>query len=154
MTEPLLRSFDAALEVGDGRTIIGRCVPFDVAAEVADPPDYLPYTEVWRSGAFRNIVKAPHLVRLNFEHDERSILNQLGQVLELVERSDGLYGTFRAIGDPGTHALELIAAGALRGLSLGVIMHDRGSRTVGGVVERVRAQPLTHVALTNYPAFP
>lgn len=151
----LLRSFDAALEVGDGRTITGRCVPFDIEATVADPWDPVPYREVWRAGAFRSIVKAPHLVHLNFEHDERSILNRLGTVTELIERDDGLHATFRAVGAPGDQALELIAAGALRGLSLGVIMHERGSRTLpDGTVERTRVARLPHVALTGSPAFP
>ena len=43
----LTRTFTAELdEDGDGRTIVGRCVPFDTPATVSDPPDFREYQEL------------------------------------------------------------------------------------------------------------
>jgi phage head maturation protease len=137
MSELLVRSFDADL-AGDGRTIVGRIVPFDVEATVSDPDRPVPYREVWRRGAFRHVLRAPHLVRMVYEHDDRTILNVVGHATALEERDDGLHGEFRAVG----------------GLSVGAYMHERGSRPgPTGEVERVRVSRLAHVALTGIPAF-
>jgi HK97 family phage prohead protease len=153
MSDLLVRRFDAHLAAGDGRTIIGRCVPYDVTELVADP-GVEPYREVWRSGAFRHVLKAPHLVRMVYEHDDRSIMNVIGHAVELTESADGLEGTFRAVGAPGDQALELIEAGTVAGLSVAVRMHQRGSRpNPDGVVERIRVARLEHVALTGAPAY-
>lgn len=153
MTEHIERTFDADLEAtGDGRTIIGRCVPYDVEALVADP-DRPPYREIWRAGAFRYVLKAPHLVGLNFEHS-RDLGGQIGRAVELEERGDGLWGTFRALPTVfGEQGLELVRSGGVRGLSVSCYMHDRGSRAGVGVVERVRVSKLEHVALTDHPAY-
>lgn len=155
MSELIVRSFDAELETGDGRTIVGRCVPYDVETTVADAPNPVTYREVWRAGAFRHILRGAQRVKLNYEHEDRSILNVVGSAVELVEAADGLHGTFRALGAPGDQALELIRSGTVRGLSIAVRMHERGSRTSGdGLVERVRVAQLEHVALTATPAYP
>lgn len=161
MSEFLVRSFPTELAAADtdGRTIVGICVPYDVESEVSDPVERgglgIAYREVWRAGAFRNVLKAPHMVKLVYEHEERSILNVVGHGVELVERSEGLEGTFRAVGAPGDQALELINAGTTRGLSIGVLMHERGSRgdPRHELVERVRVAKLLHVALTGTPAY-
>lgn len=154
MTDVLVvRHIAEALEVaGDGRTIVGRCVPYGVPATVCDPMlnDGVPYTEVYRAGAFRRAARAPERVLLNFEHSG-ALLDQCGRAAELVERDDGLHGSFRAIGAPGDHALELIASGAVTGLSVGVLVSTR-LRLVDGVCERTTAR-LEHVALTTHPAY-
>lgn len=149
----IVRSFDVDLEATDGRTIVGRCVPYDVPSTVADPPNPVTYREVWRPGAFRHVLKAANRVRLNYEHEARNILNVVGHAVDLHEQPDGLHGTFRAVGAPGDQALELIRSGTVRGLSVAVVMHERGNRNADGMIERIRVARLDHVALTASPAY-
>jgi HK97 family phage prohead protease len=137
---------------GDGRTIVGRCVPYGVPKLVADG-DGTPYTEVWRRGAFRRSVKAPNRVLLNYEHRE-GIGDVIGHAVSLTETDDGLEGEFRALsGTAGDQALELIRAGVTTGLSVSCAIPPTGSRLLAdGVVERTLAT-LRHVALTGRPAY-
>ena len=159
-TDFVQRSFAAPeLETGDGRTIVGLVVPFDIESEVSDPPELggtgIPYREVWRAGAFRNVVKAPHLVRLNYEHG-RELGAQIATGTELVERDDGLHATFRALESPfGDQGLALVRSGSAVGLSIGARMHERGSRgdPRHGLVEPIRVARIEHVALTDHPAY-
>jgi HK97 family phage prohead protease len=153
MSEILIRRFEAELAPADGRTIVGRAVPFDVAAQVSDPPAYHPYRELYRMGAFRRSVRSPHRVLLNYEHRD-GLGDVIGHAVELTERADGLWCKFRALtGAAGDTALELIAADALTGLSVGVVPDRRQTRTLeDGTVERSGVQ-LIHVALTGRPSF-
>ncbi len=154
MDEPtLIRTFEAELaDDGDGRTVIGRCVPFNVPATVRDPPDFQDYQEVFRAGAFKAATRAPNRVLLDFEH-EIGIGGVLGHGLELEERDDGLHGRFRVLdGEDGSKALDLIRVGALTGLSV-MFRPLRSLRTPGGPVERLRVA-LDRVALCRFPAHP
>lgn len=149
---PFVRRYATTLDVGDGRTIIGRCVPYDVPATVVDPASPAPYSEVVRHGAFRRSVKAPNRVLLRYEH-LRDLPNVIGRAVELVEHDDGLHGTFRAVdGNIGDHALELIRAGFVTGLSVEAVIHPNGTRLRDGLVERTLLL-LDHVALTSSPAY-
>jgi HK97 family phage prohead protease len=150
MTELVTRAFAAELDLdGDGRTIVGRCVPYDTPALVADGGE--PYTEVWKRGAFRGALRDPPRVHLVWAHDETAIGNRLGHAVALVESDAGLEGTFRTIGQPGEHALELIRAGMARGLSIHAAIVRSRTRT-DGIVERQAAR-LLHVALVTEPAY-
>lgn len=153
MNEILIRRYAASVVEGDGRTIVGRCVPYDEVAHVVDGPTLTPYREVYRHGAFSRASRDPARVLLNYEHRE-GIGDVVGTAVELVERDDGLHGIFRALGGvPGDQALELIRANACVGLSVGVIPHPRGTRVLDdGTVERSRVR-LVHVALTSSPAY-
>jgi len=148
----IYRRFDAALEIeSDGRSIIGRCCPYDVVADVEDGGAL--YREVIRHGAFRKVAKAPNRVPLNFEH-RTDLGSEIGRAVELEERDDGLYGTFRAHDSMlGEHGLSIIRSGAVRGLSIAAVLHPAGSRLVDGVVER-RLLLLDHVAVTSSPSYP
>lgn len=158
-TEPrellIVRAYAGPLEATDGRTIVGRCVPFDVPAIVADG-DGAPYREVWRAGAFRRVCRAAGTGRvlLNYEHRD-GLVDTIGPAIELEERPDGLHGTFHAMpGIPGDQALELIRSGAVTGLSVQAIVSVPHSRTLDdGTVERSLAKRLEHVALTGVPAY-
>lgn len=133
-------------EEGDGRTLYGRVVPYNVVADVADPPTFKPYKESFQPGAFRAQLQAANRidVLLNYEH-RQGIADVVGRGVSLSEESDGLYGTFRMLehGD-GDKALELYHAGVLRGLSTEFSV--RKSRTVDGVVQRIDAR-IGNVAL-------
>lgn len=144
------RRFSGPVEVGDGRTILGLCAPYDVVATVADGG--IPYQEIIRPGAFRRSTRAPNRVLLNYEH-RTDLGNVIGPATDLVERDDGLHGTFRVLpGALGDLALEMIRSGAVTGLSVSAALHPQGSRIVDGVVER-RLLLLDHVAITSSPAY-
>lgn len=144
------RRYSGPVEVGDGRTIVGLCAPYDVVATVEDGGPS--YQEVIRAGAFRRSTRAPNRVLLNYEH-RTDLGNVIGPATELVERENGLHGTFRVLpGALGDHALEIIRSGACTGLSVSAALHPQGSRIVDGVVER-RLLLLDHVAITASPSY-
>jgi len=146
------RRYAGPVEVGDGRTVVGLCVPFDRVATVADGDGGLPYQEVIRRGAFRKAMKAPNRVSLNREHRE-TLVDEFGYGVEFDESGDGLVGTFRVYdGNIGDHALSILRSGAITGLSISAALHPQGTRIVDGVVER-RILILRHVALTSSPAY-
>lgn len=125
---------------GDGRTLIGRVVPYNVIATVADPPTYKPYRESFATGAFRAQVAAANRVLLNFNH-RQGISDVVGRGISLDDRPDGLYGAFRVLDHPdGDKALQLYHDRVLTGMS--TEFAARKSRTVDGVVERVDARIL------------
>jgi Escherichia/Staphylococcus phage prohead protease len=148
----ITRAFTAALELdGDGRTIMGRCVPYDTPTLVAD--DLEPYMETFKRGAFRSAMKDPARVHLVFGHDELAIGNQLGHAVSFADTDGGLDAVFRAVGSPGEVALEQIRAGMFRGLSIHAAIPPSGSRRrADGVIERTMVY-LRHVALVKEPAY-
>lgn len=113
----LVRTFDASLaEEGDGRTLVGRCVPYNTVATVSDGGPA--YQEMFVKGAFSRATKAPNRVYLNFEH-KPGISNVLGHGVEFDERDDGLYGKLRVDdGAEGEKALRLYRDGVLASLSV------------------------------------
>lgn len=164
MNEPVViaRSFAAELEVADGRTIVGRLVPYGVRALVQDmdPPGDLagtplgdPYYEQMAPGMFARSTRAAPRYLLNYEH-RGGLLDQIGRAVELDDRDDALYGSFRAFdGAVGDQGLELIRSGAATFLSVQARIPRRTSRTLDdGTVERTRGH-LEHVALTGTPAY-
>jgi HK97 family phage prohead protease len=148
----LTRTFDAELTAGDGRTVDVRIAPYNVAATVADPPDFRPYKERFAPGAFERQVSAPDRVRvwLNFEH-EQGIRGIVGHGVSLRDGADGLDGSFRVHDNTdGDKTLSLVREGLLTGVSLE--FRALRSRHVGGVVERVRAH-IDRVSLCRTPAY-
>lgn len=153
MPERIERRYTTDLDVSDGRTIIGRCVPYNEPTTVADPPDFVPYTEVVRPGAFGRFLRAHRSgrFRLTYEH-QMDPLSVLASADELVEHDDGLHGTFRALdGRVGDQAIELVRSGTCTGLSVSALVLR--SRTLeDGTVERTRLE-LVDVTLTANPAY-
>lgn len=158
----LLRVFQADVVANfPKREIEGLVIPFDVVTRVSDPPDFRPYDESVRAGAFRNIVNAASRVLLDFEHygamsdalgSMGSIAGTLGHARHLEETSGGLYGAFRVLrGSDGDKALELAEEGVLTGFSA-AMKPLRSVRTVQGVVERVKVH-LDRVSLCRVGAY-
>lgn len=148
----LVRSFDAEMTVADGRTIVGRAVPYGVAATVADHPGGPAYREMFDHGAFRRATRAPHHVVMRHEHGG-TLLDMVGRAMTLEERDDGLYGEWRALdGAVGDQALALIDAGILRGLSVSFRPLGPGRRETDGTVVRTSCH-LDEVSLTRTPAY-
>lgn len=152
MTEPeiLTRSYPTELELGDGRSIEGRAVPYGETAEVIDPNGYR-YREGFEAGAFRRSARAPFRLVLLYEHRD-GMLDIVGPGQSLEERSDGLYGSWRALeGAVGDQALELVRSGLVRGLSIG-FRPIAARRAEDGVLWRTSCH-LDEVSLTRSPAF-
>jgi HK97 family phage prohead protease len=143
----LRREFRIETEVGDGRTLEMRVVPFDEVGTAADPPDFRPYREQFMPGAFGNQVRAANRILLNFEH-EQGLAGVVGHGVALREAADGYYGTFRIHEtQDGEKALTLlrekvIEHGSIEFLAL------RSVRTRDGVVQRVKAH-LDKLSLTR-----
>ena len=153
MTREILhRTFPAELiEETDGRTLFGKCVPYDTPAKVQD--DVGPaYMEAFAFGAFKRAVKAPNRVLLRFEHRD-GLLDVAGYGSEMEERPDGLYGAFRALdSSAGEQALALHRAGVLGYFSVGFHPIGNGRRRSGTVI-RTHCH-LDEVSLCREPAFP
>jgi HK97 family phage prohead protease len=149
----IVRELGADLEVGDGRTIEMRIVPFNEVATVADPPDFRPYQEEWMPGVFDKQLRAADKVYLNFQH-EPGLKNIIGRGVELRAASDGYHGSFKVKDtEEGDTALWLVREGTLTGASVEVPKRNiRSVRTSTGVVQRVKAH-LDAVALCRRGAF-
>lgn len=158
----LVRKFEATIsDDGDGRTIEGLVIPYNVRQTVADPPDFQPYQEEILPGAFRGATKAPHRVLLDFEHygatfdavgSMGSIAGTLGWATELEETDRGLRGSFRVGKNPdGDKALELVNAGVLTGFSA-AFKPLRSTRSENGVMQRIKAH-LDRVSLCRVGAY-
>ncbi len=142
----LVRTFEAEVSSGDGRTIEARIVPYNTPGTATDPPDFTPYQEMFLPGAFERQTRAANRVQvwLNFEH-EQGIGGIIGHGLELQDEPDALYGKFRIHQNrDGDKALSLVNEGVLTGMSVEFV--DLGSRTVNGIMARTRAH-LDKVAL-------
>lgn len=122
MTELLLRSFaDADLEIqrsGDGRTIHGLAVPFNVPAPIMDVEGT--YYETFKRGAFAQTVNAGKFQRVKVfvKHDRGPA--PVGVAASLSEDAAGLLASlYIARTQTGDEILELVRAGALDQLSVG-----------------------------------
>lgn len=151
MTEQILRrTFQTPLDVTEGRTLEGCCVPYGSPQKVSDGGQ--PYYEVFEPGAFRKQLRAAQRVELRYEHRD-DIASSIGVCRALHEEGSGLYGEFTvhqsAFGD---QALELVRSGVLPGFS--VEFSDRFSqwRKVGDSI--VRSSCILHsVGLVRVPAY-
>jgi HK97 family phage prohead protease len=156
MTEQavLVRSFDAQLQLADGRNVIGRAVPYGVVADVMDRPGGPVYREGFDPGSFGRAVRAQGAGRrseLRYEHG-RGLLDVIGPAQDLEERDDGLWGHWRALeGAVGDQALAMVESGLLRWLSVGFRPLGPGRRE-GGVLWRNSCH-LDEVSLTRDPAY-
>ena len=152
----LHREFSAELTAGDGRTVDCRIVPYGEQIQHDDGlggvPKGMPYTEEWAAGAFTHQLKAANRVLANVEHQE-GLAGIVGHGAALIERQDGLYGSFRLHDNPdGDKALMLIREGVLDTVSLEAIP-QKNIRTREGVVRRVKAH-LRAVAFSRFGAYP
>jgi HK97 family phage prohead protease len=151
----LFRTFAAELSAGDGRTIDVRIVPYGERIMHNDGhggvPKGVPYAEEWMPGAFAHQERAANRVLVNFEHQE-GLQGIIGHGKTLVERSDGLYGSFKLHETPdGDKALMLVREGVLHGVSLEAL-DQKSVRARDGVVRRVKAH-LHGIALTRKGAY-
>lgn len=153
--ESIIRTFAAEMTAGDGRTVDVRIVPYGERITHNDGlgglPKGMPYQEEWVPGAFAGQERAANRVLVNFEHQE-GLAGVVGHGTALIERQDGLYGSFRMHETPdGDKALMLVKEGVLGGVSLEA-KGRRSYRTREGVIQRVKAH-LVNIALCRSPAY-
>jgi len=130
---------------GDGRTISGIAVPYDVEMKINGN-----LTEVFRKGAFADVVRAPFRVKLLRGHDQKAM--PLGRATMLKETDEGLYAEMRVSATPaGDEVLELIKDGALDNLSIG-FMPLKNRKREDGVIERIKAH-LAEISLVTFGAY-
>ena len=141
----------ADLEIrGDGRTVAGVAVPFNVPAEIQGRVGA--HVEIVRHGAFtKTIAERGDRVKALAQHDVRSL--PLGKVSLLREDPTGLYTEMRLSKTrAGDEALELVKDGALDSFSIGFTpVRDRWSKD-GSKVERLEVS-LHEVSLVAFPAY-
>ena len=149
----LTRAFQAQLETREGRIVEGCCVPYGEASKVADPPNFVPYYELFEPGCFRKQLRAADKIELRYEHRD-SLGDCIGVCRELHEEASGLYGTFSIHrGAFGDQALELVREGILPGFSIGFTdRFTQWKRTTEGTVVRSNCQ-LHDVSLVRSPAY-
>ena len=143
-----IRSYALDLEIREdengGRTIYGIAVPYDKEQRISGDT-----TEVFRRGAFADVIKAAHRVKLLRNHDSKS---PIGRATLLRETDEGLYAEFKVSRTrEGDDALELVKDGALDQLSIGFMPIKNRKRT-DGVIERLKAH-LAEVSLVTFGAY-
>lgn len=150
-TEYRSLTFELRSEGPDGRTLIGRAVPYGPTTTLPDGR-----LERFMPGAFAHQVAAADQwgqVRVFDAHSSRIDGRQaLGKTTLLGERPDGLYGEWHIYGThAGDDALELVRTGEVTGLSIG-FKPKSTKRGSDGALERHTAS-LDHIALTTEPAY-
>ncbi len=143
---------------GDGRTLYARIVPYNTPTVVSDAPHYIEYQEAFRADAFDAQLKAAGTagerpVFLNFEH-EPGLRGIIGRAVQLMSRSDGLYGEFRILdGVDGDKALALIRDKVLSGMSLeaNASRSEMKNGVVWRTVARIKNAALTRTGIQAYP---
>jgi Escherichia/Staphylococcus phage prohead protease len=154
-----VRAADGA-GAGDGRTVVGLAVPFDVELEVFDFWDG-EYSEIFRRGAFsKTIAERSKPVPLLDHHQRRE--PAIGASTELEEREDGLWAAFHLLTDcpAADHFLAAVRENVSNGLSIGFepvtdVMtrgKDREPPAPLALVERLEVR-LHEVSLCNFPAY-
>jgi hypothetical protein len=143
---------------GDGRTLFGLAVPYDVEIDVSDWWD--DYTEVFRKGSFaKTIRERRHPVPLLVSHERRGL--PIGAATELTEEDDGLHAAFHLSATPkADEVLALVADDALSGLSIGFepVSHrvtagdKRTPQSLRDLHERSEVI-LREVSVCNFPAY-
>ena len=141
------RSLPADLEVRDGRTIVGRFMPYGVETRIGS------YVEMFMPGAFAGI--DPASVPLTAPHPKDGAELPIGISVALEDRADGGWGEWRVSETSfGSDVLALVLDGAATGLSVGFIadsMTDVWNRERTRVVRHHAT--LDHVAIVRSPAY-
>lgn len=166
MPKPLRHTLLSGLEVrhepgedpGDGRTLVGLAVPFDLELDVSDLWDT--YTEVFRRGAFAKTIKdRARPVQMFVNHAHRDL--PIGKAVSLTETEAGLEAEFHLsdVARAGD-VLTLVGDGVMNGLSIGfepvsdqiTKAKDRTPPAPFDLVERTEVR-LFEVSICSFPAY-
>jgi HK97 family phage prohead protease len=148
------RQFTSALQVrddGDGRTLHGPVLPWNVPAKVVDAGRLV--TETFERGALA--ATDPARVPLTATHPRDAGTLPIGVTLTIEDRADAAWGEWR-VSDTmiGNEVLALARDGVPLGLSIGFEEVPGGSRWSADRqrVTRTRAL-LDHIAVVRVPAY-
>ena len=148
------RQFTSSLAVrdnGDGRTLVGPLLPWQVPARVVDQGRLV--TEVFERGALAGT--DPARVPLTATHPRDAGTLPIGVMVEFEERADAAHGAWH-VSDTmiGNEVLALARDGVPLGLSVGFAEVPGGNRWSPDRqrVTRTRAT-LDHVAVVRVPAY-
>ena len=150
----LERAFSADLHVradGDGRTLEGPLLPWNVEARVLDRGRIV--VETFERGALAGVDPAKVPFMRTHPRGDPGML-PIGVTVELEEREDAAWGAWR-VSDTreGNEVLALARDGVPLGLSVGFVEVPGGSRWLTrDRVVRTRAA-LDHVAVVRVPAY-
>ena len=148
------RAIPTTLEpVGDGWTVFGMVVPYMREQTVDDGDGEGPYIERHLTAAYaRDAAKGGRWVNLMLGHRGDDGDRYLGRCMELADRLDGVYASFRLDRDH-PHA-EQARAGELRGWSVGARVYRSRLVTEDGrrVVQR-EICGINHVAAPRSPQY-
>lgn len=154
LTQLETRSFEFSLELrdsGDGRTLIGRAVPYGETANIPQGQERFIF------GAFARQIAAakPGTIKLYGSHSDRLSGQQpIGKTTSLSEMPDGLHGTWSLYNTTKANdALELVRADEVTGLSIGFKTLPGGTRKARDGTQERTAAHLDHVTLTLEPAY-
>ena len=146
-----LTSSLALRDNGDGRTLVGPLLPWEVEVRVVDRGRLV--TETFQRGAFAGT--DPARVPLTATHPRDAGTLPIGVTLSIEDRSDAAWGEWR-VSDTllGNEVLALARDGVPLGLSVGFAEIPGGSRWSPdrSRVTRTRAA-LDHVAVVRVPAY-
>ena len=133
-----------AFEVrGDGRTLVGTLVPYDVLTRVGA------YHESFRRGAFDGARPEDVPLLATHAHDELPI----GRAVEFTSTDTGLEAALRVSETrSGDDVLALVRDGAATGLSVGFVPVEDVWDARRTKVERARAR-LVEVSVVAFPAY-
>lgn len=154
MTELVIqRALPVELEpTGDGWTLYGRAVPYNVDQDVTDDGK-IHYLERFAPGAFaRDAGRGAHWVNLFVGHSGDDGDRYLGRCIDIQDRQDGLYTAFRVNRE---HPLaEEARSGELTRWSVSAhVYRTRMSVTNGRDVAIREHCGLSHVAATARPQY-
>jgi uncharacterized protein len=148
------REFTSSLALrddGDGRTLHGPLLPWGITARVVDRGRLV--DEVFERGALAGT--DPGRVPLTATHPRDAGTLPIGVTVELEERSDAAYGSWR-VSDThlGNEVLALARDGVPLGLSVGFAEVAGGSRWSPDRRQVTRTRVLLdHVAVVRVPAY-
>jgi uncharacterized protein len=146
-----LTSSLALRDNGDGRTLVGPLLPWEVEARVVDRGRLV--VETFERGALAGA--DPARVPLTATHPRDAGTLPIGVTVELEERADAAWGAWRVSDTAlGNEVLALARDGVPLGLSVGFAEVAGGSRWSPDRrrVTRTRAT-LDHIAIVRVPAY-
>lgn len=147
------RSAQPMEPTGDGWTVEGLAVPYEVPTQVSDDGGVTTYWEGFTQGAYtRDVAKGGRWVNLMLGHYGDDGERFLGRCVDLKESAQGLVAAFRL--DRSHPQAEAARAGELRGWSVSARVYRSRSVDEGGrrVVWR-EVCGLSHVAATAAPQY-